>query len=81
MINYSEIFSEKLHTLKDSGTYRYFLNVNKSAQHFPVFYFEDADGTKRKAISIKHEKKHFQSLVDALSETMFELAATTKIKK
>jgi 5-aminolevulinate synthase len=51
MINYSEIFSNKLHTLKDSGTYRYFLNVNKSAQHFPTFYFEDAEGEKRKAIN------------------------------
>jgi 5-aminolevulinate synthase len=51
MINYTEIFSEKLHALKDSGTYRYFLNVNKSAQHFPAFYFEDAQGEKRKAIN------------------------------
>ncbi|MCX6206857.1 MAG: 5-aminolevulinate synthase [Bacteroidetes bacterium] len=51
MINYAEIFSEKLHELKGSGTYRYFLNVNKSAQHFPTFYFEDPQGEKRKAIN------------------------------
>lgn len=51
MINYSQIFAEKLQTLKESGTYRYFLNVNKSAQHFPVFYFEDSNGEKRKAIN------------------------------
>ena len=51
MINYTEIFSKKLETLKDSGTYRHFLNVNKSAQHFPAFYFEDAAGEKRKAIN------------------------------
>ncbi len=51
MIKYAEIFSQKLAELKDSGTYRYFLNVNKSAQHFPVFYFEDAYGEKRRAIN------------------------------
>lgn len=51
MINYAKIFSDKLDSLKESGTYRYFLNVNKSAQHFPVFYYEDADGEKRKAIN------------------------------
>lgn len=51
MVNYSEIFAEKLNDLKRSGTYRYFLNVNKSAQHFPVFYFEDSNGEKCKAIN------------------------------
>jgi len=51
MIKYAEIFAQKLSELKDSGTYRYFLNVNKSAQHFPVFYFEDADGKKYRAIN------------------------------
>jgi 5-aminolevulinate synthase len=51
LINYSQIFADKLNDLKLSGTYRYFLNVNKSAQHFPVFYFEDSNGDKRKAIN------------------------------
>lgn len=51
MINYLQIFTDKLNALKESGTYRYFLNVNKSAQHFPVFYFEDSNGEKRKAIN------------------------------
>jgi 5-aminolevulinate synthase len=51
MINYADIFAHKLNELKDSGTYRYFLNVNKSAQHFPIFYFEDADGEKHRAIN------------------------------
>lgn len=51
MINYLQIFADKLNDLKESGTYRYFLNVNKSAQHFPVFYFEDSNGEKRKAIN------------------------------
>ncbi len=51
MLNYLEIFSRKLTELKDSGTYRYFLNLNKSAQHFPVFYFENAYGEKHRAIN------------------------------
>jgi len=51
LINYTEIFADKLEALKQGGTYRYFLNVNKSAQHFPIFHFEDANGEKRKAIN------------------------------
>ena len=51
MINYTEQIAAKLHQLKETGGYRYFLDVNKSAQHFPNFYFEDATGVKRKAIN------------------------------
>lgn len=51
MINYTEQIAAKLHQLKETGGYRYFLDVNKSAQHFPNFYFEDVTGVKRKAIN------------------------------
>jgi 5-aminolevulinate synthase len=51
MINYQQILADKLDQLKEKGTYRYFLDVNKSAQHFPHFYFEDAEGIKRKAVN------------------------------
>lgn len=51
MINYQQILADKLDQLKEKGTYRYFLDVNKSAQHFPHFYFEDATGVKRKAVN------------------------------
>lgn len=51
MINYQQILSNKLDQLKEKGTYRYFLDVNKSAQHFPHFYFEDAEAVKRKAVN------------------------------
>ncbi|MEI6087131.1 MAG: 5-aminolevulinate synthase [Bacteroidota bacterium] len=51
MTNYLKIFSQKLKELKDSGTYRYFLNLNKSVLQFPVFYFEDAYGEKHRAIN------------------------------
>ncbi|OYU55013.1 MAG: 5-aminolevulinate synthase [Chitinophagaceae bacterium BSSC1] len=50
-MNYQQILAEKLDQLKEKGTYRYFLDVNKSAQHFPHFYFEDATGVKRKAVN------------------------------
>lgn len=51
MINYADIFSQKLQELKAAGTYRYFLNLKKSAQQFPVFYFEDQHGKEHHAIN------------------------------
>lgn len=50
-INYSDILNEKLQALKESGSYRYFLDVNKSAQHFPRFYYENEMGEKKTAIN------------------------------
>lgn len=40
-----------MEALKAEGRYRYFLEVNKSAQHFPQFYYEDEKGIKRSAIN------------------------------
>lgn len=37
MIQHVNIFSKHLAQLKQSGSYRYFLNVNKRAQHFQRF--------------------------------------------
>lgn len=45
-----EILKSRLDQLKDDGSYRYFLQVNKSARHFPVFYYEK-DGRSKKAIN------------------------------
>lgn len=50
-MNYNTFFDRHIQTLKDSGHYRYFLEVSKSAQHFPKFYFQDAEGVKRSAIN------------------------------
>ena len=50
-MNYNSIFEDKLKQLKDSGAYRYFLEVNKSAQHFPKFYYSDNDGIQRIAVN------------------------------
>jgi 5-aminolevulinate synthase len=51
MINYNDILQQKITSLKESGGYRYFLDVNKSAQHFPRFYYEDETGEKKMAVN------------------------------
>lgn len=51
MFDYSTYFNERLQQLHDSGSYRYFLEVNKSAQHFPKFYYQQSDGTQRSAVN------------------------------
>ena len=51
MINYTDIFSEHLLQLKQSGSYRYFLDVNKSVQHFPRFYYENEKGENKMAVN------------------------------
>ena len=48
---YHQLLTRKLEQLKASGAYRYFLDVNKSAQHFPVFYFNDEDGNTQRAVN------------------------------
>lgn len=51
MTDYHKVFTQAVNKLKQEGNYRYFLDVNKSAQHFPHFYFEDAYGHKHKAVN------------------------------
>ena len=51
MSDYNKIFDEKLRHLKDNGTYRYFLEINKSAQHFPQFYYQKSEGVQRSAVN------------------------------
>lgn len=51
MFDYNEYLSSKLQQLKDAGSYRYFLEVNKSAQHFPHFYYGNDEGVQRSAIN------------------------------
>jgi 5-aminolevulinate synthase len=47
---YERFFNNKLQQLKQEGNYRYFLNVNKSARHFPYFYYTQ-NGETRRAIN------------------------------
>lgn len=51
MINYNDLLEQQLQKLKDDGSYRFFLEVNKSAQHFPQFYYTNKDGIQRSAIN------------------------------
>ncbi len=48
---YDKIVSSHLDALKRTGNYRYFLNVQKSAQSFPEFTFENADGNQKTAVN------------------------------
>ena len=50
-MDYHSFFKEKLQQLKDNGSYRYFLEVNKSAQHFPNFYYTDEKGQQHAAVN------------------------------
>lgn len=43
-MDYEDLLNQKLRELKVAGHYRYFIEVNKSAQHFPQFYYKDEDG-------------------------------------
>jgi 5-aminolevulinate synthase len=44
---YEQFFKQKIDQLQQEGNYRYFLNVNKSARHFPLFYYEQNGEMKR----------------------------------
>lgn len=51
MFDYDAYLSAKIQQLKEAGSYRYFLEVNKSAQHFPHFYYSNEEGVQRSAIN------------------------------
>ncbi len=50
-MDYQSYLDRKLQLLKNNGSYRYFLEVNRSANHFPGFYYTDKEGTKRDAVN------------------------------
>jgi 5-aminolevulinate synthase len=50
-MNYSSFFEKSLQRLKDNGSYRHFLEVNKSAQHFPQFYYTNEEAVYRSAVN------------------------------
>ena len=50
-MNYNNIFQQKLDHLKEQGAYRQFLEVNKSVQHFPNFYYKNNEGVQRSAVN------------------------------
>ena len=50
-MDYQSFLNQRLQQLKDSGAYRYFLEVNKSARHFPNFYYADEKGQQHAAVN------------------------------
>ena len=51
MFDYRSYLDNQLQKLKNEGRYRYFLEVNKSAQHFPNFYYTDEQGQQHAAVN------------------------------
>ena len=51
MFDYHSFLTGQLQQLKEEGRYRYFLEVNKSAQHFPNFYYSDEKGEQHAAVN------------------------------
>lgn len=51
MFDYDAYLSTRIDQLRKAGSYRYFLEVNKSAQHFPQFYYTNEEGVQRSAIN------------------------------
>ena len=51
MFDYHLYIANQLQQLKEEGRYRYFLEVNKSAQHFPNFYYTDEQGQQHAAVN------------------------------
>ena len=50
MFSYDSFLKDKIQQLKNAGSYRYFLEVNKSAQHFPHFFYLN-EGVQRSAVN------------------------------
>lgn len=50
-MQYQPLFKAQLNRLQEEGAYRYFLEVNKSAQHFPRFTYQEEMGESRHAIN------------------------------
>lgn len=50
-MDYQQLLKDQLAQLRKEGTYRYFLEVNKSAQHFPRFTYQDVKGDHQYAIN------------------------------
>lgn len=51
MHNIQQLLEQQLQQLKWSGNYRRFLEIKKSAAHFPRFYYTDEAGQARSAIN------------------------------
>jgi 5-aminolevulinate synthase len=51
MFNYESFFEKGLQQLQQDGRYRYFLELTKSAQHFPSFTYSTNEGVQQTAVN------------------------------
>jgi 5-aminolevulinate synthase len=70
LINYQHILQTKLGQLKQSGSYRYFLDVDKSAALFPRFFYTSEAGVTQTAINWCSNDYLCMSVNSALAETL-----------
>jgi 5-aminolevulinate synthase len=75
-VDYTGLFEAKLAQLKTAGHYRYFLDVEKSAQHFPAFWYADETGNRHQAVNWCSNDYLCMSIHEKVINT---LAATTRL--
>jgi 5-aminolevulinate synthase len=74
MLNYNDIIAKKMTNWKESGNYRYFLNVQKSAHHFPRFDYENEQGEKKTAVNWCTNDYMAMSVHEAVIRKLSEVA-------
>jgi 5-aminolevulinate synthase len=74
MTNYEKILSDQLEKLKNSGSYRYFLEVHKNADTFPRFNYL-AEGKTRTAVNWCSNDYMGMSVNPSVIETFASVAA------
>ncbi len=78
MTNYEKILSDQLEKLKNSGSYRYFLEVHKNASSFPRFKYL-AEGETRTAVNWCSNDYMGMSVHEAVIETFASVAAESGV--
>jgi 5-aminolevulinate synthase len=74
MTNYEDILAQQLEKLKQSGSYRYFLDIHKNAQTFPRFHYL-AEGGTHTAVNWCSNDYMGMSVHEAVIETFASVAA------
>lgn len=74
IINYQDIISQQLDKLKQSGSYRYFLDVDKSAALFPRFFYTNAEGVTQTAVNWCSNDYLCMSVHDKVVDTLARVA-------
>jgi 5-aminolevulinate synthase len=78
MTNYEDALTHQLEKLKQSGSYRYFLEVHKNAQTFPRFHYQ-ADNETRTAVNWCSNDYMGMSVNPTVVETFTTVAAESGV--